>query len=322
LWSSATERDRTVGDLATQAYQGFPATVVGVTSAGPGDSIYVVKLLHARADSSATEVRPLALERVYALRTPGAPFGWQLSEASTRVTQNWERHRVGRLTFWYAPGRHPDAAKAAQAARFVDSVAAMLAVPAPSHLDMYLANSMDEAQRVLGLDFFVEQSGPGTGRGGRTLPSAGIILVGDPAIGESYRHELTHAVLSPRLAENALFTEGVATWLGGSLGRSPTAMYALLAGYQAAHPDVRMSDLVRGEVTSGWGQTETDALYATAALVVDGIYQRSGIPGLRSFARVKSANPDTLLEQVRTHLGLQASPSALERWWRERAVAR
>ena len=191
---------------------------------------------------------------------------------------------------------------------------------APSHLDMYLANSMDEAQRVLGLDFFVEPSGPGTGRGGRTLPSAGIILVGDPTIGEAYRHELTHAVLVPHLAGDALFSEGVATWLGGSLGRSPRAMYALLVDYQSTHPDVRMSDLMRGEVATGWGQAETDALYATGALVIDGIYQRSGRERLRRFARVRSANADTLLEQVRSQLGLRASPDPLERWWRRHAA--
>src|SRR5467141_2424991 len=46
LWSTATEFDRTVGDLtAGRANQGFPATVVGVIPAMPGDSVYIVRIL-------------------------------------------------------------------------------------------------------------------------------------------------------------------------------------------------------------------------------------------------------------------------------------
>lgn len=50
LWATANAFDRRVGDLHRHlAYQGFPATVLGVMSAGPGDSVYVVKVLHATA---------------------------------------------------------------------------------------------------------------------------------------------------------------------------------------------------------------------------------------------------------------------------------
>ncbi len=319
LWSSASARDRTSGDLARDAYQGFPATVIGVTSAGPGDSVYVVKLLHARADSAGEHVTPLALERLYAVRAPGTSYEWQLSGAIARVTRGWEQRTVGRLTFWYAPGQHPNAAKATQAARFVDSVATLFAVPAPSHLDVYLAGSMDEAQRVLGLDFFVEQSGPGTGRGGRALPSAGIVLVGDPSIGEAYLHELVHAVLVPTVGGSSLFVEGVATWLGGSLGRTPHALYSLLRDYQTAHPKVTVADLVRGEVPA-WGQQETDALYATSALVIDDVFRRGGISGVRRLAGANGA-PDAQLAAVRDALALPATdPAALDRWWRQRAA--
>ena len=319
LWSSASARDRTAADLARDAYQGFPATVIGVTSGGPGDSVYVVKLLHARADSGGEHVTPLALERLYAVRAPGAPFRWQLSGAIARVTRGWEQRSVGRLTFCYAPGQQPNVARATHAARFVDSVATLFGVPAPAHLDVYLAGSMDEALRVLGLDFFVEQSGPGTGRGGRALPGAGIVLVGDPSIGEAYLHELVHAVLVPTIGGSSLLVEGVATWLGGSLGRSPHTLYALLRDYQAAHPRVTVADLVRGDVPA-WGQHETDALYATSALVIDAVFRRGGIAGVRRLANAKGA-ADPLLAAIRGELGLSAADSAaLDRWWRQRAA--
>jgi hypothetical protein len=320
LWSSASRSDPKMGDLARDAYQGFPVTVIGVTSLGLGDSVYVVRLLHAKADSTGANVTPLALERLYAVRAHSAAFGWQLSGALPRVTSGWQRISVGRLTFWYAPGQHPNAAKASQAARFVDSVAALFSVAPPDHLDMYIAGSMEEAQRVIGLDFFVEPSGPGSGRGGRALPGAGVILVGDPAIGEAYLHELTHAVLVPSLGGSHLFTEGVATWLGGSLGRTPRTLYAQLREYQLSHSSVTMADLVRGQVAGGWGQAETDALYATSARVVEGIFRRQGSGGLRRFSHV-SGDAEDVLSATRQLLALPpGDAAALERWWRQAAA--
>ena len=77
LWATADSLDRRVGDLHRHsAYQGFPATVLGVMSAGPGDSVYVVKVLHATADSTRQQVMPLALQRLYAVRTQDAEYGF------------------------------------------------------------------------------------------------------------------------------------------------------------------------------------------------------------------------------------------------------
>jgi len=73
LWTTSTEFDRRVGDATLfQAYAGFPATVVGVLST-LDDSVYVVRVLYARADSTGAAA-PLALQRVYAVRDPSARF--------------------------------------------------------------------------------------------------------------------------------------------------------------------------------------------------------------------------------------------------------
>src|SRR4051794_13007174 len=105
LWSTATEFDRVTGDVtAQQANQGFPATVVGVIPAVPGDSVYLVRILYARADS-AGNVSPLALQRLYAIREIGAPFGFRLGGAFPHMRGSWEHRSKGPLTFWYVPGQ-------------------------------------------------------------------------------------------------------------------------------------------------------------------------------------------------------------------------
>ncbi len=318
LWSAATDFDRNVGDLTTDVYQGFPATIVGVASDGPGDSVYVVRVLYARADSTGGHISPLAFQRLYAVRESGAPFRFRLSGALPRLTHGWERRSKGQVTFWYAPGQHPNPAKISYASTFVDSVVALFHVPA-NHLDMYVAGSMEEALRAIGVDFFPEASAD-RGRGGRGL-RGGIVLAGNPGIGEGYVHELVHAILGPTFpSRSSLFAEGVATWLGGSRGRTPQEIYARLRQIQVAHPTLTLGQVLSYDIPNGTPEDQTDAFYATGALIVDTVYRRAGITGLRALAQL-NRDPNTLQAALPTQLGLASSDhSALDRWWRAEAA--
>jgi len=319
LWSLSSDFDRRVGDIsAGQAYQGFRATVVGIVPAVPGDSVYTVKILHARADSS-RRVTPLALQRLYALRELGAPFAFRLSAALPRLTKNWVRRSKGRITFRYAPGVQPNVVKINHAALFVDSVARLFSVPTPPQLDVYITNTLEEGERAIGLDFFPEASGPGEGRGGLNLGS-GIVLAGDPAIGEAYFHEYVHTILGAALpAGNGLLGEGVATWLGGSRGRTPRDMYALLRRYEEAHPTITLSALLHNDFETD-AKLGTDLRYATGALVANALYRRQGIAGVRKFYQLKG-DTDTLLRELAAQLGLPLVDAAsLDNWWRTEAA--
>ena len=323
LWRTVDSFDQRGGDLHRGlAYQGFPATIIGIVSAGAGDSVYVAKIIHATADSSGLEIRPLALQRLYVVRAPGAEHGWLLSNALPRLTRDWPTRRVGRITYHYAPGQQPNLERARVAIGFIDSVAETFALAPPDRLDYYVTASPDEYLRALGLDFFPLPSGRGSATGGQALNESGIVLSGDPSQGEAYRHELAHVVLRGRLGGGAILEEAVPTWLGGSKGRSATAMYRLLAAFQKARPDVTLEALVRG--TAGWGPRENDARWATGALFVESVYRRAGIAGLRRLAGTPS-EPDRLLQAMSNHLSLpDLNFPALERWWRqetERAAA-
>lgn len=318
LWSTATDFDRRVGDLTTDAYQGFPATIASVASDGPGDTVYVVRVLYARADSVGGRISPLAMQRLYAVRESGALFHFRLSGALPRLTRDWERRSKGRVTFWYAPGQHPNPAKISYASTFVDSVITLFQVP-PNHLDMYLAGSMEEALRAIGVDFFPEASAD-RGRGGRGA-RGGIVLAGNPAIGEGYVHELVHAILGPTFpSQSSFFAEGVATWLGGSRGRTPHEMYEVLQQIQVTHPALTFSQVLSYDIPDGTPEEQTDAFYATGALVVDTVFRRAGISGLRALAQL-NRDPKVLVAALPAQLGLATSDqSALDRWWRTQAA--
>jgi hypothetical protein len=318
LWSTTTDFDRRIGDLTSEAYQGFPATIIGVASDGPGDSVYVVRVLYARADSAGGHISPLAFQRLYAVRESASPFRFRLSGALPRLTRGWERRSKGRVTFWYAPGQHPNPAKVSYASAFVDSVVVLFDVP-PNHLDMYVAESLEQAQRAIGLDFF-PQASVDRGRGGQAL-RGGIVLAGNPAIGEAYAHELVHAILGPAFpSRNGVFGEGVATWLGGSRGRTPQQMYARLRQIQIAHPTLTLGQVLRYDIPNATPEDETDAFYATGALIVDTAYRLGGVARLRALAQM-NRDPNVLQAMLPAQLGLASSDqNALDRWWRIEAA--
>lgn len=314
LWSSKSDFDTHYGDLGGEAYQGFPATILGVTGTGPGDSVFVVKILHATADSSRTQIQPLALQRLYAVRAPAAPYGWQLSSPLPRLTGNWVHRAAGVITFWYAPGQRQSVRKRQEASQFVDSVARLFGVARPEHINAYLTGRWEQGQRLLGLDFFPEGSGAGSGLGGLSV-GTGILLLSNPAIGEAYLHELVHLVLWPVQSHNHVFGEGVAVWLGGSQGRSPKAMYEFLHRYQLAHPNVKLTDIIGSDTLQG--VDASTVLYATRGLIVDSIYRQSGIPGLRRFALV-SGTDDQLIAALPSYISEIGTD--INQWWRTQAT--
>jgi hypothetical protein len=316
LWSTQSAFDRRAGDLAQEAYQGFPATILGVTGIGVGDSVFVVKVIHATADSTRQEVTPLALQRFYAVRAPGSPFGWQLSSPLPRITRNWAHRDAGHITFWYEPGQPRSPAKAQRAWKFADSVAKLFGGSPPAHLDAYLTASMENAQRLVGLDFVPENSGPGTGYGGRS-GAANILRLGDPRLGEVYLHEIVHAVVGPLVpSRNSIFGEGVAVWLGGSEDKSLKELYLILRDYQRAHPTLSLQELLQGGAPGG--NDAVLAVYATRGLIVDSVYRRSGIPGLRRLAAV-SGSPAEVIKVLPDYI--DGIGDDVSRWWRAETEA-
>lgn len=315
LWSNSPV-DVRYGDLSMEAYTGFPATIIGVTGAAPGDSVFAVKIIYGSADSSGTHLQPVTMQRLYAVRAPGSPYGWQFSTPLPRLTRTWAHRDFGRITYWYEPGITPSPTKGLQASRFVDSVAKLFSVKPPSHLDAYVTATMDEGLRLMGLDFSVQNSGPGTGFGGRGGGAGDYLILSDPRVGEAYFHELVHSVLGPTLqSRNQIFNEAVASWLGGSGNLSPRDLYIGLQAYQRSHENISLLDVLQGR---GEGQGAVSASFGTRALIADSIYRSSGIPGLKRFAQLTGAPADLIATLPNYIAGMGADPNL---WWRSATAA-
>lgn len=323
-WNAQEQKDRHDYDLTADfVFQGLGATIVTVSPVGGNDREYIVRTLFAHTDSAGKTIRPIALQRLYATRRTDG--GWELGSALPRLTAGWVTRDVKFITYHMPPGWPFDETKAQRATRFVDSAAHALQVPRPPRLDYYLTPSAEETYRIIGLDYFVQPSGPAGARGGKSFPNDGMVISGDPALGEAYLHELAHAVIGvefPEGTRNSLLNEGFATWLGGSRDRSYRQMVELLLAYQEANPKVGFFDLIGGGPGLVWGPDDTDALYATGALIFDVVNAHNGVWGIKKLLGVRGRPNRAVEPELREMLKFFGS---MDTWWRtetQRAVAR
>jgi len=257
------------------AYQDLGRTAVTVLTiqapAPDARDTVVIRTLFARVSTDSVGktpvVRPLALTRLYAVRTPA---GWRLSNALSHLTAEWTRVTQGPITFIYSPSTRPDPARRRAAARFVDSLANVFHVPPPKHIDYVVTSSGEEAYRVLGFDYAVI----GAVTAGKTFISDHLIVAGDARQGEDYFHELAHialASLAPLDSTPGLLTEGLATWAGGSLGYSYRAVLEQYAAFLHEHPQITLDTLIDGAGSGDSGYRPGGALLCQLVFEVGGL---------------------------------------------------
>jgi hypothetical protein len=93
-------------------------------------------------------------------------------------------------------------------------------------------------------------------------------------------------------------------------------VYARLRQIQAERPALTLGQVLNRDIPDAAAEEMSDAFYATGAVVVDAVYRRAGIAGLRALAQL-SDDPNVLLSALPAQLGLAGSDqSALNRWWR------
>jgi hypothetical protein len=170
--------------------------------------------------------------------------GWVFANALPCLTRTWRRDTVGQVTYVIQPGYAYNRTRAERAVAFVDSLTAALGIPKVERLTYYVASTEDEVYRIIGL-VTDRKWGP---VGGFAQPTNYQLFSGIPAVGEDYRHELTHVVILPLMTGQTTYfvSEGIPTWLGGTTGMDfPTAAHGL-ASFLRSHPDIGLDSILTG----------------------------------------------------------------------------
>lgn len=208
---------------------------------------------------------------------------WKLSSALPRETAGWKRDTVGPITYVYATTYTYNRARAKHAVAFIDSLSKVFGVPRPDPVAYFLSATSEEAYGLMGLESDVKYGATGA----VAQPVNHQIFSGDPKWGEEYLHELVHIVVAPLSASGNtmyFFNEGIATWLGGTVGLTYQQSLRGLAEYLREHPAVTLDSLI----DQGGPQTQ---LYRGGALLTEMVFERGGTSAVKSlFDAGPSAN--------------------------------
>jgi hypothetical protein len=312
-WSRAEQAQYSDFDLLRAAvYQGFRKITVVQLAPSPGlDSTYVIRTLISGVYGSTSDVKPLALFRVYAVRERDR---WVLANALPRLTRDWTRTTIGHVTFVYPPSRAFNRGRARNSANFVDSLAAAFGLPIPNQIGYYFTDNLTDTFRAIGLDFF--PTGPDTA-GGRSLARDNLVFVGSSTDGEGNRHELAHIVFVPLTGPRThrLVSEGLATWTGGSAGLSFGYLLPGLKRYVQEHPGISLDSVITNPPMR---EGTLDVGYDGFAVLCAMVYARGGVLAIRDLASA-GTSPSDVLDTAARLLGVPRAD--LDSVWRRKVLS-
>jgi hypothetical protein len=247
--------------------------------------------------------------RLFARRERGQ---WRLGSALMQLTRAWPEVRAGRITFRTQAGLVLDSARAAAAARYVDSLAAEFEVAPPRDLLYVLTRSPADAMFALGIADPVPMFG-GMHNGRNRL----IISGGGWRDRHAY-HELAHAVFN-QVADydrvHPLVTEGTAEWMEWRTERlNPHNAHSEAGGRRvvalvlARRPRLSLREVAR------LADADARAIrYEAGAWLVARVYDSAGVRGVRELLLTRGG-ADEVLATARRHVHL--SQAQMDSAWR------
>lgn len=262
----------------------FPPTVLSIEADGQR---WIVRTLFSATDVLSHHIVPLGiLQTVF---TRSADSRWVVDNPLQRATLDWDELTTDRIRY-----RHPEKTKVSRsrakaASEFVTSTAETFRLEPPPMITFYITESRDAMCALLGIEYY---SYPPSGL---SYPSENIILSGR---GDAwYPHELVHIVFRDFDDAHPVVREGVATWLGGSLGEE---FDVLLARYIGGKKPSDVPSFVQLFTDPYLAQ---DDVYILGAALCKAVYAKAGANGVLDLLKAQSTS-DAMLRISRV-LGLE-----------------
>ena len=279
LWDPAEQQRWPMFDLAGfYLNDGAIAEVLSVTPVNArADTAYriITRFWPAAATTRDSASTPELTMTVYARRHQRH---WVLANALSYTTSSWTKETRGRITYRVAPALRFNATRANRSAAFIDSLAVAFELTPPQRIDYYVAESVDQALEILG----VEVSSRYGAAGGFAKPVNFQVFSGIPALGEEYRHELAHVVLQSIIRDSEtslLASEGVPTWFGGTAGRDYTASVRHMDALLTAQPQITLDKIVDDM------SVPSEIRNAAGAVLSELVQEVGGIEAVREYMR-------------------------------------
>lgn len=262
--------------FAPNVFEYFNLTVLSVEREKEG--LYVIRTLFLGNREDLGTALPAAIVRVYASKN--ARGVWKIRSPLPIITEYWEKSSVGPVTFHY-PGSHSfDKRLARLTEKFCSDIVERfeLREPEDEAIQFYITSSRDELARILGIEYYLRPVH------GYTYLGNNIILSGMGS--EWYPHELTHILFKDFGEAHFILQEGIATWLGGSLGESLAAMIEKTWQRLQSTPQLTFAEILKDP------QGESLAFYTLGGVLCRTAYDKGGPRLLKKLLRYGPTDRD------------------------------
>ena len=236
----------------------------------------------------------LAIINYFAKKENGT---FKLLNALTVNKQTWNCTTVGVVDFYYPTSHKFNYQKAQKLNKFINETCENFGVQ-PKPFEYYLADDYDEIQKLKGFDYYI-------GMGGQSKPSGKATddKVYCGGLGEYYPHEVFHVQIDEHFPNKHFWvSEGVATLLGGSRGKSLDWHIKRTNIYLQKHPEIDLDNmLVLTNLDS-----ETSYHYVLGGLIARKILEKGSWSLLSEFMSSGKTDED-YYNAIERYLGINKS---------------
>tara|TARA_R110000868_G_C10837707_1_gene759814 strand:+ start:58 stop:1161 length:1104 start_codon:yes stop_codon:yes gene_type:complete len=269
-------------------YMGLPVHVLSIKFT---NDIYQIKaqFSYLKEDGSPYV---LAIVNYIAIKENGK---FKLYNWLTYNKKKWTCTTVGIVDFYYPLYHKFDYEKAEKLNDFINQTCKNFGVK-PNPFEYYLADDYDEIQKLKGFDYYI-------GMGGKSKPSGKATddKVYCGGLGEYYPHEVYHVQIDKHFPNKHFWvSEGVATSLGGSRGKSLDWHIKLTNLYLQQHPEIDLNNMLKLKNLD----TETSYHYVLGGLIVKKIMDKGGWSLLKEFMSSGKMDED-YYKAIENYLGIK-----------------
>jgi hypothetical protein len=258
-------------------YMGFPVHILSINTYG--ENLHRIKVQFSYCQDDGTPY-VLCIANYYIKRENGT---LKLYNALYINREEWSHTKYGIIDYYYPKYHQFNRGKAKELIDFIDEISKNFKVSSQA-FEYYFANNFEEIQNLKGLDYWY-------GMGGKLKPtgSADVSGIFSSGKGENDFHEAFHVIVDTKYTNKHLWTgEGIATFLGGSRGKSLDWHLKRTYDFLEEHPEIDLNNLLDLRTIDEF----MDYRYAFGGFIAKKIYQKGGWEMLRNFMNSGITNED------------------------------